>query len=166
MKRLTFLVLALVLVLTGTMVIGCGGGGSDILDEVQNQGQSPDDDDEETPSSVSPSSSDDDDSEGPPDIPIYPGADQIAKVDTEDNSLSKPRTIQQRIYRTGDGAEEVADFYRDKMKDNGWEELSWTEMQDGYIGMYEKGTFTSATITITPYAEGGSAITIITAYPD
>jgi len=160
MKRLLFLVFALVLVTACGAVVGCGGGGGGVADEIQNQQGQPQVEEQQS------TSTSDESSGGPGDIPVYPGADRIAKVDTEDDSLSVTRTIEQLIYYTDDSAEEVAVFYRDKMKDNGWDETAWAEMQEGYIGSYEKGQYTTATVSITPDVNGKTAITIIWAYPE
>ena len=71
------------------------------------------------------------------DIPVYPGADKTGDfssddiplpligggdVDLEDWELSEWAT-----YETDDSWETVADFYRDKMPDSGWEEEGWSD---------------------------------------
>ena len=71
------------------------------------------------------------------DVPVYPGADKTGDfssddiplpligggdVDLEDWELSEWAT-----YETDDSWETVADFYRDKMPDSGWEEEGWSD---------------------------------------
>ena len=71
------------------------------------------------------------------DIPVSPGADKTGDfssddiplpligggdVDLEDWELSEWAT-----YETDDSWETVADFYRDKMPDSGWEEEGWSD---------------------------------------
>jgi hypothetical protein len=71
------------------------------------------------------------------DIPVYPGADKTGDwsgddaplpligggdVDLEDWEQSEWAT-----YETGDSWETVADFYKDKMPDSGWEEEGWSD---------------------------------------
>jgi hypothetical protein len=74
------------------------------------------------------------------DIPVYPGADKTGDwsgddvplplfggdVDIEDWQESAWAT-----YETGDSVEDVADFYKGKMPDNGWEEEGWFDISFG-----------------------------------
>ena len=75
------------------------------------------------------------------DVPVYPGADKTGEysgdspipllgegLDTEDY-----KDAQWAVYETGDSVDDVANFYKDKMPDNGWDEESWfdTSVGDG-----------------------------------
>ncbi len=74
------------------------------------------------------------------DVPVYPGADKTGDfssddvplplfsgdVDVEDWEQSEWAT-----YETGDSVDAVADFYKDKMPDNGWDEEGWFDVSFG-----------------------------------
>ena len=74
------------------------------------------------------------------DVPVYPGADKTGDwsgddvplplfsgdVDVEDWEQSGWAT-----YETGDSVDDVANFYKDKMPDNGWEEEGWFDISFG-----------------------------------
>jgi ABC-type phosphate/phosphonate transport system substrate-binding protein len=71
------------------------------------------------------------------DVPIYGGADQIQEfsmsfMPEEDEDYSK---MEWRYYETGDDVDDVVDFYKDKMPDNGWDEQMWADMGEIAYGM-------------------------------
>jgi hypothetical protein len=73
------------------------------------------------------------------DMPIYGGADQIQKgswsIPADEGGYSK---VEWRYYETGDSIDKVTDFYKDKMPDNGWDEMGWFDIQEAAWGMYMK----------------------------
>ena len=60
------------------------------------------------------------------DMPIYPGADQVQEfsisIPPEDEDYTD---VEWRYYECGASVEDVVDFYKDKMPDNGWEDQIW-----------------------------------------
>ena len=74
------------------------------------------------------------------DIPIYPGADEVIKMKTDEETSDGPRTLEHRMYTTGDSPGDVADWYLEKMPANGWEQDYWTEIMagSGYMGQFVK----------------------------
>ena len=67
------------------------------------------------------------------DIPIYPGADKVGDWEGdyslpllgEDLDVEDYQGNSWAEYETDDSADDVIDFYRDKMPDNGWNEERW-----------------------------------------
>jgi len=68
------------------------------------------------------------------DIPVYPGADKTGDYSSSDAPLpliggdvdvEEWEDSEWAVYETGDSVDDVADFYKDKMPDNGWEEEGW-----------------------------------------
>ena len=69
------------------------------------------------------------------DIPVYPGADKtgdwsgddapLPLIGGEDVDLEDWEESAWATYETGDSWETVADWYKDKMTDGGWEEEGW-----------------------------------------
>lgn len=96
------------------------------------------------------------------DIPIYPGADQVIKMKTDEDTSDGPRTLEHRMYTTGDSPSDVADFYQDKMPANGWEQEYWTEIMagSGYMGQFKKGDKDTAVIGIADDSKGGTVINL------
>jgi hypothetical protein len=73
------------------------------------------------------------------DMPIYGGADQIQKgswsIPADEGDYSK---VEWRYYETGDSIDDVVDFYKDKMPDNGWTEMMWMDVMEAAWGFYTK----------------------------
>jgi hypothetical protein len=74
------------------------------------------------------------------DMPVYHGADQIHELSmtipvTEDEEYSE---VEQHYYTTDDDTEDVVDFYKDEMPDNGWGEGQWVESTVMNWGFYTK----------------------------
>ena len=139
-------ILALIVLTLALALAACGGGGDD--EEEENggdEGESPAAtktvEAEETPEVVETKTPEAEKPSGGGatlgDVPVYPGADKTADwssddvplpligggdVDLEDWDQSEWAT-----YETGDSWETVADFYRDKMPDSGWEEEGWSD---------------------------------------
>jgi hypothetical protein len=67
------------------------------------------------------------------DIPVYPGADKVGDWEGdyslpllgEDLDVEDYEGNSWAEYETDDSADDVIDFYRDKMPDNGWNEERW-----------------------------------------
>jgi hypothetical protein len=136
MKKVILMMLALLVILTCVGITACGGGKEKETTPVltKTQGQ--------TPTGVAPKptqASGDAGSWGS--IPIYPGSKKIIGLKSDDNETldDKPAVMEHRTYDTGGKVDDVADFYKDKMPANGWNETMWTELgQAGYMGQYEK----------------------------
>jgi hypothetical protein len=73
------------------------------------------------------------------DVPIYGGADEIQEfnisIPPDEGEYSR---VEWRYYETGDDVNDVVDFYKDKMPDNGWEEMMWMDAMEIAYGMYMK----------------------------
>ena len=80
------------------------------------------------------------------DVPVYPGADKVADYSGsspiplpggEGADTAEFQNIKWALYETGDSANKVADFYKSKMPDNGWDEQGWfdTSSQEGGVAM-------------------------------
>jgi hypothetical protein len=68
------------------------------------------------------------------DIPIYPGADKVGDYSgsdvplplvTGDLDVEDYTDAKWAVYETDDSVDDVADFYKGKMPDNGWHEENW-----------------------------------------
>jgi hypothetical protein len=123
MKRVMLMVLALLLILSCINITACSCG---------------EDNGTTTSQTTSLTTGSSGGSESWDDVPIYPGAKQVFKMKGDDTSGGKPITLEKRIYETGANANDVAAFYETKMPANGWEQISWMEIQTGFIGQYEK----------------------------
>jgi hypothetical protein len=96
------------------------------------------------------------------DMPIYGGADQIQEFNMsftpeEDEDYSK---MEWRYYETGDDVDDVVDFYKDKMPDNGWDEQMWADMGEIAYGMYFKNNEKDAAMVWIASEEGNTAIAL------
>jgi hypothetical protein len=70
------------------------------------------------------------------DLPVYPGADKVGDWSSSDVplpligggdvDLEDWEESEWASYESGDSWETVADWYRDKMPDDGWEEEGWS----------------------------------------
>ena len=73
------------------------------------------------------------------DVPIYGGADEIQEfnisIPPDEGEYSR---VEWRYYETGDDIDNVVNFYKDKMPDNGWEEMMWMDAGEIAYGMYMK----------------------------
>ena len=73
------------------------------------------------------------------DMPIYGGADQIEEFSMsfspDDADYSE---FEWRYYETGADVEDVIDFYKDEMPDNGWDETMWLDAGEIAYGLYMK----------------------------
>ena len=92
------------------------------------------------------------------DMPIYPGADQIQEFSMsfspEDEAYSE---FEWRYYECGADVEDVVDFYKDKMPDNGWDEQMWADMGEIAYGMYMKNNEKDAAM-VWISSEGGDTM--------
>ena len=74
------------------------------------------------------------------DIPVYPGANQVANIAGE---IPPPAgdwsEMKWRYYETNDTVVQVADFYKSQMPNNGWEQSQWIDGGESMsFGFYEK----------------------------
>jgi len=118
MKKLISIMLALVLMLSCSALIACGGGDDNTPEQTKQNQQ-----DNSTPKPASGSFTWDD-------IPLYPGAS-----DAEKFSMTIPgaetgeyERIEWRYYTTNDSVDDVISFYADEMPDNGWAEMATMSM--------------------------------------
>ncbi|HEY98519.1 MAG TPA: hypothetical protein G4O16_10125 [Dehalococcoidia bacterium] len=92
------------------------------------------------------------------DMPVYGGADQIQRgtwsIPADEGDYSK---VEWRYYETGDDLDDVVNFYKDKMPDNGWTEVMWMDAGDVAWGMYMKNNEKDAAY-VWMMAEGGDTV--------
>lgn len=93
------------------------------------------------------------------DVPIYGGADQIQEFNMsfapDEGEYSK---VEWRYYETGDDIDNVIDFYKDKMQDNGWDEMMWMDMMEVAYGMYMKNNEKDAAMVWLAEDDGNTLI--------
>ena len=90
------------------------------------------------------------------DVPVYPGAEKTGGYSGSDVPLpvlggdldvEGYEDAEWAVYETGDPADDVISFYKDKMPDNGWEEENWFEtsfVEDAGWGSYTRDSGDSA----------------------
>jgi len=92
------------------------------------------------------------------DMPIYGGADQIEEFSMsfspDEGDYSE---WEWRYYETGADIDDVIDFYKDKMPDNGWDEQMWADMGEVAYGMYFKNNEKDAAM-VWIATEGGDTL--------
>ena len=136
MKKLISLILMLVLMASCVTMVACGGG--------DDNGDLPGFPTGESSPDTHPSPADTAGTSGGftwDDVPVYPGADR-----EEEFSMSMGgggeygdfERIEWRYYSTGDGIDEVSDFYQDKMPGKGWTEVMAMDMGEMWMGYWEK----------------------------
>ena len=162
MKKVLCVVLALVIVLAGA-VISCGGsdgdGGTSTATNTQNQQGQPTQNQQQD--GVSFSGNQDWHFS---DIPEYPGADFYYQTRGEEPG-DPPIIMENAIFVSDDNIDEVADFYRAEMADNGWEEAYWGSFTGGYMGSFTKPGDIGAAVGIATTDEGNVMITLDKRYP-
>jgi hypothetical protein len=135
MKKAILMALALLMILSFVSFTACGGGKENETTPAltKTQGQNP------TGTTAKPTKTSGD-AESFGNIPIYPGSEQIIKLTSDEETLNdKPAIMEHRTYSTNGKVNDVADFYRDKMPANGWNETMWSELGGaGFMGQYEK----------------------------
>lgn len=137
MKKIA-LVFVIIAVLSLLTVGACGGNGDNEETTPQTSAQT------SQPSSSEPETTTESSNGGGGsltwnDMPVYGGADQVQKgswsIPADEGGYSK---VEWRYYETGDSIDKVVDFYKDKMPDNGWDEMGWFDIQEAAWGMYTK----------------------------
>ena len=92
------------------------------------------------------------------DMPVYGGADQIEEFSMsfspDEGDYSE---WEWRYYETGADIDDVIDFYKDKMPDNGWDEQMWMDMGEVAYGMYFKNNEKDAAM-VWIATEGGDTL--------
>lgn len=92
------------------------------------------------------------------DMPIYGGADHIQEFSMSFSPDEADYSeFEWRYYETGDDIDDVVDFYKDKMPDNGWEEVWWMEAGEIAYGMYMKNNEKDAAL-VWIAGEGGNTV--------
>jgi hypothetical protein len=89
------------------------------------------------------------------DVPVYGGADQIQEFNMsfspDEGEYSK---FEWRYYEVNDSVDDIVDFYKDKMPDNGWDETMWMDMMEIAYGMYMKNNENDAAMVWIASEEG------------
>jgi len=161
MKKVLFGVLTVVIVLAGA-VTGCAGGdsnGTSTATNTQNQQGQPT---QNQPGGEGSFLGDQDWHFS--DIPEYPGADFYFQTRGEEPG-DPPIIMENEIFISNDSLDEVADFYRAEMADNGWEEAYWGSFTGGFMGSFTKAGDVGAAVGIATTAEGTTIITLDKRYP-
>jgi hypothetical protein len=98
------------------------------------------------------------------DMPVYGGADQIQKgswsIPADEGDYSK---VEWRYYETGDDIGDVVDFYKDKMPDNGWDEMMWMDIMEAAYGYYTKNSEKDAAMIWMAEEDGDTVIAMMRA---
>jgi len=160
MKKIAFAALALVIVLAGA-VIGCGsdGNGTSTATNTQDQQGQPTQDQEDVDVNFS-----GDQDWKISDIPEYPGSEFYYQIRGEEPG-DPPIIVENEIFLSHDSVEDVAEFYREAMPANGWEETYWGGFTGGYMGSFTKPGDVGAAIGIAVTDEGETLITLDKRYP-
>ena len=140
MKRIAWLLVA-ISILAILFVGACGGNGGD-EETTQTTEATTTTEETTTEETTTQETSNDGDGGGGftwNDVPIYGGADEIQEfnisIPPDEGEYSR---VEWRYYETGDDVGNVVDFYKDKMPDNGWEEMMWMDAMEIAYGMYMK----------------------------
>jgi hypothetical protein len=137
MKKAILMALALLMILSFVSFTACKGGDKEETTPAltKTQGQNP------TGTAAQTTQQPSGGGESWGDIPIYPGSDKVFSITGDENETlnDKPAVMEHRTYSTNGKVNDVADFYKDKMPANGWNETMWAELGEaGYMGQYEK----------------------------
>ena len=93
------------------------------------------------------------------DMPVYGGADQIQEFNMsfapDDSEYSR---WEWRYYESNADIDDVIDFYKDKMGDNGWNEQMWMDVVEVAYGVYEKNNENDAAMVWIAADEGDTLI--------
>jgi hypothetical protein len=93
------------------------------------------------------------------DMPIYGGADHIEKFTMSFSpDEAEYSEFEWRYYETSADPEDVVDFYKDKMPDNGWDEVWWMDAGDVAYAMYTKNNENDAAVVWIASEEGKTVI--------
>jgi hypothetical protein len=162
MKTLLSLMLVLVMIFSCVGFIACGCEEEEESPTAATNGGTPEPADGGTPEP-----SDEEEEEPTPsggdltwkDMPIYHGAD--AKEDFWATVTTEGKEAEMRMYQTDDSVDEVADFYKSEMPDNGWDEAMWMSIGGSVTGAFTKNNeHDFATIAIADVGDEGTLITL------
>jgi hypothetical protein len=93
------------------------------------------------------------------DMPIYGGVDQIEEFSmTFSPDEGDYSEFEWRYYETGADIDDVIDFYKDEMPDNGWDEQMWMDAGEVAYGMYFKNNEKDAAMVWIAAEEGDTLI--------
>jgi hypothetical protein len=165
MKKIS-LIFVVIAVLALVLVGACGGDGDDETSAAQTSAQTSNPTTQ--PSSSEPETTTTESSGGNggggftwDDVPIYGGADQVQEfnisIPPEEGEYSR---VEWRYYETGDDIDDVIDFYKDKMPDNGWDEVVWMDMMEVAYGMYMKNNEADAAMVWLSSTNGDTQIAL------
>jgi hypothetical protein len=164
MKKVT-LVFVIISVLALLLVGSCGGDGdNEETTPAQTSAQTSAQTTQPTSSEAEPTTDSSSSGNGGftwDDVPIYGGADEIHEfnisIPPEEGEYSK---VEWRYYETGDDIDDVIDFYKDKMQDNGWDEMMWMDMDVIAYGMFVKNNEADAAMVWLSGEEGETLIAL------
>jgi len=158
LKKLSSLLLALILVVSVISLSACGGG--EESNEIQTPSTSepakaPEKETATTPSTESLSWND---------MPIYSGAKQVQKgswsIPPSEGDYSK---VEWRYYESGDDLDTIAAFYKSQMPAKGWEEMGWMEVLEMSWGLYNKNDENDTAMVWMALDEGKGIIALMRA---
>ena len=99
------------------------------------------------------------------DIPVYPGAEKVEKRDDERTSpmfqAEQYNDVEFRAYLTDDAADTVADFYKERMPENGWVRLVFQKWPEGSYTTAWVGGENGALINIAVTNDGQTYIGMV-----
>jgi len=142
MKKIAYLLLAFVVIMSSISLVACGNEEDNNTSKPSSsQTQTSSENEQKTTPSKSSQTSSSASGGGMTwsDVPVYPGADQVHEV-----SWSIPPAegewadLEWKYYQSGDSVNDIKEFYKDKMPDNGWEESFWMDAGEFAMGMYMK----------------------------
>lgn len=167
MKKISLLFVGIA-VLALVLVGACGGDGDDETSAAQTSAQTSNPTTQPSSSEPETTTTESSGSNGGGltwnDMPIYGGADQIQKgswsIPADEGDYSK---VEWRYYETGDSIEDVVDFYKDKMPDNGWQEMMWMDVMEAAWGFYTKNNEKDGAYVWMMEDEGNTVIALMRA---
>jgi hypothetical protein len=144
LKKIAYLLLAVVIIIGSFGLVACGGeedGDTSQPSSSQTQTSPPESSQTTSPPETSQTSSP---ASGGgmtwDDVPVYPGADQVLEqswaIPPAEEEWSE---MEWKYFESGDSISDITEFYKDKMPDNGWEEMFFMDAAGGFaMGMYMK----------------------------
>ena len=162
MKRLSLLVLILVIALGCISLVGCGNGGDTPALSAPEQADTPEE--PVVPEDAIPEISVPSDTSFWSDLPIYPGANEVQQmswsIPPADGDYSR---VEWHYYETGDQVTAVSAFYKGQMVSSGWQEMGWMEMPEMNWGMYTKNNEEDAAMVWIANEEGKTMFALMRA---
>ncbi len=162
MKRLTALVLIVIMALSCISLVACGNGGDTPVSPAPEQAATPEE--ATTPEEAIPKITVPSGNSFWSNIPIYPGANEVQKlswaIPPAEGDFSR---VEWHYYETGDQMTAVSAFYKGEMVSSGWQEMGWTEMPEMNWGMYTKNNEEDAAMIWVATEEGKTMFALMRA---